>query len=158
MAQSDKPTIMTLNGPNLNLLGVREPEIYGSRSLEDIADELREAAEKRGLAVDFRQSNSEGELVGWVQEAGRNCAGLILNAAALTHTSIALLDAVSAITIPVIEVHLSNIYRREDFRHMSYISKAATGVICGLGARGYVLALDALAGLIDTPPQQRNTP
>ncbi len=137
--------IFILNGPNLNLLGVRQPEIYGSETLADIEALCAARAKDLGLAIDFRQSNVEGELVGWIQEARDGAAGIILNAAAYTHTSIAILDALKAVDIPVIEVHLSNVFAREDFRHHSYVSLAATGVICGFGSAGYLLALEALA-------------
>lgn len=137
--------VFVLNGPNLNMLGVREPAIYGSDTLGDIERRLQARAKVLGVTIDFRQSNHEGELVGWIQEARTAASGLILNAAALTHTSVALLDAVAASELATIEVHLSNIYKREAFRHTSYISPVATGVICGLGALGYELALEALA-------------
>ncbi len=142
-------TVLILNGPNLNLLGVREPEIYGYDTLGDIEAACAERAEALGMAVDFRQSNAEGELVGWIQDSRNLHDGIILNAGAYTHTSIALLDALQAVDMPVIEVHLSNPFRRESFRHQSYVSLAATGLICGLGAQGYLLALDAMADLID---------
>lgn len=144
-------TVLVLNGPNLNLLGTREPEIYGHETLSDIAALCERVAEELGFSVDFRQSNSEAELVGWVQEARTSAGGIILNAGALTHTSVALLDALTASTLPVIEVHLSNIFRREEFRRHSYISLAARGVICGLGSHGYELALTAMAKLITKP-------
>jgi 3-dehydroquinate dehydratase-2 len=137
--------ILILNGPNLNLLGTREPEIYGAETLGDIERACADHAGKLGLEADFRQSNQEGELVQWIQEARENHAAVIINAGAYTHTSVAILDALLAIDLPVMEVHLSNIYKRDEFRHHSYISKAATGVICGLGSQGYLLALDALA-------------
>jgi 3-dehydroquinate dehydratase II len=139
--------ILVLNGPNLNLLGTREPDVYGSETLEDVQALCDTTGEQYGLEVTFRQSNLEGELVGWIQEAPGRYSGIILNAGALTHTSIALLDALLAVGIPTIEVHLSNIYRREEFRQTSYISRAAQGVICGLGSQGYGLALQALAAL-----------
>jgi 3-dehydroquinate dehydratase-2 len=139
------PGVLVLNGPNLNLLGQREPEIYGSETLDDIAAMCRTAAERLGLEVDFRQSNSEGQLVDWVQEARGRFAGLAVNAGAYSHTSIALLDALRAFEGPIVEVHLSNIFRRETYRHHSYVSQAATGVICGLGSDGYRLALEGLA-------------
>ena len=145
MASATQARILVLNGPNLNLLGQREPEVYGKDTLADIEARAAAKAEGLGLEVDFRQSNAEAELVSWVQEARETAKGLIVNAAALTHTSVALLDALLAFEGPIIEVHLSNIYRREDFRHHSYVSRAATGVICGLGAQGYELALEALA-------------
>lgn len=138
-------TIFVLNGPNLNLLGTREPEIYGSETLEDIGKKLQAQAQQRELNVDMRQSNSEGELVDWIQEANQAAAGIIINAAAYTHTSIALLDALKAIDIPCVEVHLSNIFKRETFRHHSHISPHALGVICGFGSQGYEFALAALA-------------
>lgn len=137
--------IYVLNGPNLNLLGQREPQLYGSATLRDIETCLRSRAVVLGLAIDFRQSNHEGELIDWIHEARQKASGIIVNAAGLTHTSVALLDALLAADVPVIEVHLTNIYRREAFRHHSYVSRAATGIICGLGAKGYELALDALA-------------
>ena len=143
------PTVSILNGPNLNLLGVREPSIYGRDTLGDIEERCAVRAEALGLEIDFRQSNHEGQLVDWIQEARESADGIILNAGALTHTSVALLDALSAAELPVIEVHLSNIFRREGFRHHSYVSLAANGVICGLGAKGYELALDAIASLIE---------
>jgi 3-dehydroquinate dehydratase-2 len=137
--------IYVLNGPNLNLLGQREPQLYGSTTLRDIETSLRARAAPLGLAIDFRQSNYEGELIDWVHEARQKASGIIVNAAGLTHTSVPLLDALLAAEVPIIEVHLTNIYRRETFRHHSYVSQAATGIICGLGAKGYELALDALA-------------
>jgi 3-dehydroquinate dehydratase-2 len=140
--------IYVLNGPNLNLLGTREPAVYGRDTLDDISALAKKTADAAGLAVDFRQSNSEAELIGWVQEARGQAAGIIINAAGLTHTSVALLDALQAAELPVIEVHLSNIFRREAFRNHSYVSLAATGVICGLGAKGYELALLAMAQII----------
>jgi 3-dehydroquinate dehydratase II len=141
-------TILVLNGPNLNLLGVREPETYGHDTLADIEEACLERAAVLDLSVDFRQSNHEGQLVDWIQEARESADGIILNAGALTHTSIAILDALKASELPVIEVHLSNIFRRESFRHHSYVSEAAQGVICGFGAQGYLLALEAMAPLI----------
>jgi 3-dehydroquinate dehydratase II len=144
-------TVLVLNGPNLNLLGSREPEIYGHETLDDIAALCERVAQSLGFAVDFRQSNSEAELVNWIQEARKARAGIILNAGAFTHTSVALLDALTASSLPVIEVHLSNIFRREEFRRHSYVSLAARGVICGLGSQGYELALTAMARLIVKP-------
>jgi 3-dehydroquinate dehydratase II len=143
------PTVFVLNGPNLNLLGVRDPSIYGRDTLGDIEERCTARAAALGLEIDFRQSNHEGQLVDWIQEACESADGIILNAGALTHTSVALLDALSAAELAVIEVHLSNIFRRESFRHHSYVSLAANGVICGLGAQGYELALDAIANLLD---------
>jgi 3-dehydroquinate dehydratase-2 len=141
-------TILVLNGPNLNLLGVREPETYGHDTLADIEEACLERAAALELTVDFRQSNHEGQLVDWIQEARESADGIILNAGALTHTSIAILDALKASDLPVVEVHLSNIFRRESFRRHSYVSEAAQGLICGFGAQGYLLALEAMAGLI----------
>ena len=143
------PIVFILNGPNLNLLGVRDPSIYGRDTLGDIEERCTARAAALGLEIDFRQTNHEGQLVDWIQEARESADGIILNAGALTHTSVALFDALSAAELPVIEVHLSNIFRRESFRHHSYVSLAANGVICGLGAQGYELALDAVASLIE---------
>ncbi|MCR9220252.1 MAG: type II 3-dehydroquinate dehydratase [Alphaproteobacteria bacterium] len=140
-----EPLVMVLNGPNLNMLGKREPAIYGATTLADIEAMLADAASTLGLAVDCRQSNHEGELVSWCHEARDRAAGLIVNAAAYTHTSVALRDAVIAAELPMIEVHLSNVYAREPFRHKSFLSDVAVGVICGFGARGYRLALEAMA-------------
>jgi 3-dehydroquinate dehydratase II len=142
-------TIYVLNGPNMNLLGTREPEKYGHATLDDVEALCAEAAEDLGLAIDFRQTNGEGELVTWVQECRGRSAGIIINPAGYTTTSIALLDALLAVGLPVIEVHITNIHRREEFRHHSFVSKAATGVIAGLGVQGYALALQAMAGLVD---------
>jgi 3-dehydroquinate dehydratase-2 len=140
--------VFVLNGPNLNMLGKREPAIYGSDTLDDVRKRTEARAKSVGLAIDFRQSNSEGELIGWVQQARDKASGLIVNAGGLTHTSIALLDALQAAELPVVEVHLSNIFRREDYRHHSYVSLAARGVICGLGAKGYELAVEAMADIL----------
>lgn len=140
------PSVLILNGPNLNLLGAREPEVYGRTTLADIESACRKQAAACGLAVDFRQSNAESELIEWIQGAARDFDAVILNAGAYTHTSVAILDALQAMNLPLIEVHLSNIYKREAFRHHSYVSQAADGVICGLGMEGYLLALRALAG------------
>jgi len=144
----DRPSILILNGPNLNMLGQREPAIYGRDTLDDIEAACKAKAAELGLDIDFRQSNREGELVEWAQVAGQWFQGIIVNAAGYTHTSVALLDALMVSGLPVIEVHLSNIFRREEFRHHSYVSRAATGVICGFGLKGYVLALDAMAKLV----------
>ncbi|MBC7831907.1 MAG: type II 3-dehydroquinate dehydratase [Hyphomicrobium sp.] len=140
--------IYVLNGPNLNMLGLREPAIYGTDSLDDVRRKAEARAKAVGLAIDFRQSNIEGELVTWVQEARDKAAGIILNAGAYSHSSIALLDALQAAELPVIEVHLSNIFRREPYRQHSYISLGAKGVICGFGAKGYELALEAMADML----------
>jgi len=143
------PLILILNGPNLNLLGLREPEIYGTGTLDDLETLCAETAEGLGIGVEFRQSNIEGELISWVHEARSRAAGLIINPAGYSHTSIALMDAVLALDIPVIEVHLSNIHKREAFRHHSFVSQAADGVICGLGFAGYRLALIALSDILE---------
>lgn len=148
---ADPSRVLILNGPNLNMLGLREPEIYGQTILSDIETACRDRADALGLALTFRQSNNEGELVGWIQEARETQDGIIINAGALTHTSVALLDALKLLEKPVIELHLSNIFRRENFRHTSYISLAADGVICGFGATGYELALDAMNRLLTKP-------
>jgi 3-dehydroquinate dehydratase-2 len=140
--------IYVLNGPNLNMLGLREPAVYGTDSLDDVRRKAEARAKAVGLTIDFRQSNIEGELVTWVQEARDKAAGIILNAGAYSHSSIALLDALQAAELPVIEVHLSNIFRREPYRQHSYISLGAKGVICGLGAKGYELALEAMADML----------
>lgn len=141
-------TIYILNGPNLNLLGTREPEIYGATTLDEIEERARARAEHRGLELVFRQSNAEGELVDWIQEARQKAACLILNAAAYTHTSVAILDALKTLDVPIIELHLSNPTARDSFRTHSYVALAATGVIAGFGARGYELAVDAAAEMI----------
>jgi 3-dehydroquinate dehydratase-2 len=137
--------IMILNGPNLNLLGTREPEVYGHTTLADIHAICEKRAAQYDFEVDFRQSNMEGELVSWLHEAKLTHAGVILNAGAYTHTSVALMDAISAIELPVVEVHLTNIHAREEFRQLSYISKVVMGQICGFGPKGYEMALEALA-------------
>ncbi|MDE8652116.1 type II 3-dehydroquinate dehydratase [Novosphingobium album (ex Liu et al. 2023)] len=140
--------VYVLNGPNLNLLGLREPEIYGSDTLDDIAGQLEDRARELGLAIEMRQSNHEGHLVDWLHEAqAEGAQGVLLNAGALTHTSLALYDAIRAVTPPVIEVHLSNPHAREEFRHKSWVGMAAKGTIAGFGAKSYLLALEAVAGL-----------
>lgn len=141
--------VLILNGPNLNLLGAREPEIYGRATLAEIEAAAREQARTLAFALDFRQTNHEGVLIDWVQEAGRSAAGLILNPGAFTHTSIALHDALKAVRAPKIELHLTNTHAREPFRRISHVSPAVDAVISGLGADGYLLALDALRRLID---------
>jgi 3-dehydroquinate dehydratase-2 len=141
-------TVFVLNGPNLNLLGLREPEIYGSDTLDDIAGMLEDRAKQLGIEIDLRQSNHEGHLIDWLHEANADKAkAVILNAAAFTHSSIALHDAIKAISVPVIEVHLSNPHQREHFRHRSFVASAAKGSIAGFGAQSYLLALDAAARL-----------
>ena len=142
------PTVFVLNGPNLNLLGTREPEIYGADTLDDIAGQLEDRARELRLDIDMRQSNHEGHLVDWLHEAqAAGARAVILNAGAFTHTSIALLDAIKAIRTPVIEVHLSNPHAREDLRHVSLVGRAARGTIAGFGALSYLLALEAAARL-----------
>ena len=145
---SATPIISILNGPNLNMLGARQPEVYGRESLADIEALCRAHAARLGLAVEFRQSNHEGDLVTWIQETRGRAAGIIINAGAYTHTSVAILDALLAAEVPAVEVHLSNIHQRDAFRHHSYVAKAAKGMICGFGSHGYILALDAQARLI----------
>jgi 3-dehydroquinate dehydratase-2 len=142
---TDRPTIFVLNGPNLNMLGLRQPEIYGRETLADVEAACRERAAELELAIEFRQSNYEGELIDWIHEARGAADGIVINAGALTHTSIGLLDALKAAELPVVEVHLSNIHAREEFRHKSYVSPAARGVLVGFGPPGYLYALDALA-------------
>lgn len=142
------PLIAVLNGPNLNMLGLRQPEVYGRDTLDDVESLCAETAEQLGLAIDFRQSNLEGELVTWIQQCRGRAAGIVINPAGYSHTSVALMDALLASELPVVEVHISNIHRREAFRHHSYVSKVAVGVICGLGIGGYALALQAMADLV----------
>lgn len=144
--------ILVLNGPNLNLLGTREPSVYGSDTLADVERLCRDEGEKLGVAVDCRQSNHEGQLIDWIQEAGREIAagrmlGVVLNAGAFTHTSIALHDAIKGADATVIELHISNVHAREAFRHHSYISPAARGIVVGFGVAGYAIAIDALVRL-----------
>ena len=142
-------SVFVLNGPNLNLLGTRKPEVYGSATLADVEKLCREEADALGLDVVFRQTNTEGELIDWIHEAGRDVArgtsiGAVLNPGALTHTSIALHDAIEGVELPVVEVHISNVHRRESFRHVSYISPVARGIVVGFGVQGYVLAVRGL--------------
>jgi len=136
--------ILVLNGPNLNLLGSRQPELYGAVSLKEIEESLKQLASKLGVELEFFQSNSEGELVDKIQSAFGSCQGILINAGAYTHTSIAIRDALLAVKIPFVEVHLSNIFSREQFRHHSYLSDIALGVVCGFGANSYLLGLEAL--------------
>jgi 3-dehydroquinate dehydratase-2 len=137
--------VLVLNGPNLNMLGKREPGIYGSQTLADVEALCRTAADEFGLTIDFRQSNHEGELVTWIQEALGTADGILINPGAYSHTSVAILDALKAVSLPTAEVHISNIHQREAFRHHSYVSAVAFGVICGFGTLGYRLALQAMA-------------
>jgi 3-dehydroquinate dehydratase-2 len=136
--------VLVLHGPNLNLLGIREPQIYGSASLDDINKKVLQWAKKEGVQIEIRQSNSEGELVDWIQEAMGRYQGIVINPAAYSHTSIALRDAILSTGIPTVEVHLSNIYKRESFRHQSYIAGVAIGQISGFGADSYLLGLQAI--------------
>jgi 3-dehydroquinate dehydratase-2 len=140
-------TIFVLNGPNLNMLGKREPGIYGGKTLKDIEAECHAAGAELGVAIDFRQSSHEGMLVDWLHEAGDKAMGVAINAGAYTHTSIALHDAIRAISVPVVEVHISNVHAREEFRHHSMIAPACKGVICGFGPASYILALHALKSI-----------
>jgi 3-dehydroquinate dehydratase-2 len=143
-----KRTVVVLNGPNLNLLGEREPEVYGSETLADVEALCTTAVAEAGLALDFRQSNHEGVLVDAIHEVRSSAAGIVINAGALTHTSIALRDALAAVSVPVIEVHISNVHAREAFRHHSYLSAVADGVIVGCGTQGYELAIARVAALV----------
>ena len=142
-------TVYVLNGPNLNLLGTREPEIYGRATLGDVEKLCQTTAERHGLAVVFRQSNHEGEIIEWIQEVGKEkAAGLVINPAGYSHTSVAILDAIAALDVPVIEVHISNIHAREQFRRRSYVSQVARAVVCGFGTVGYALAITGLSAMI----------
>jgi 3-dehydroquinate dehydratase-2 len=147
-------TVLVLNGPNLNLLGTREPGIYGAQTLADVEKICLDEGTRLGLAIDFRQSNHEGELIDWIHEAGRECAagnvlGVVFNAGAFTHTSIALHDAIKGANVPVIELHISNVHAREPFRHHSWLSPVARGVMAGFGVNGYALAIAGLQSLLD---------
>lgn len=144
------PKVLILNGPNLNMLGSRQPDVYGRESLADVEESCSRHGRSLSLEVDCRQSNSEGQLVDWIQEARKGHNGVIINPGAYSHTSIAIMDALLAAELPVIEVHLSNIHRREAFRHQSYVSKVADAVLCGLGSQGYLFALDAMARRLNT--------
>ncbi len=139
--------IIVINGPNLNMLGKREPGIYGGKTLKDIENDCLQAGADLGFAVEFRQSNHEGVLVDWLHEAGERAAGVVINPGAYSHTSIALHDAIRAISTPVVEVHISNIHAREEFRHKSMVSPAAKGMVCGFGPYGYIMALHALKNI-----------
>lgn len=143
-------SVLILNGPNLNLLGTRQPDVYGRTTLSDIERMCHDKAQEMSITVDFQQSNVEGELVDMIHAARGAHDGIILNAGAYTHTSIALMDAISSVELPTIELHLSNTHAREEFRHTSYISKVAVGIICGFGAHGYVLAVEAMARHLET--------
>jgi 3-dehydroquinate dehydratase II len=143
-------SILVLNGPNLNLLGTRQPEVYGRTTLADVEAMCAEKARALGIEIDFRQSNHEGTLVDWIHEAKGKHDGILINAGAYTHTSIALHDAIASVELPVAEVHISNIHKREEFRHLSYISKVSVGMICGFGPYGYLLGLDALVNHLST--------
>jgi 3-dehydroquinate dehydratase-2 len=145
-------SVLVLNGPNLNLLGTRKPEVYGSTTLADVENLCRDTAKELGLELDFRQSNHEGQLIDWIHEAGPRVAagasiGAVLNPGALTHTSVALHDAIEGVSLPVIELHVSNVHRREEFRHHSYISPVASGIVVGFGVAGYPLAIRGLHAL-----------
>lgn len=140
--------ILILNGPNLNRLGTRQPEIYGSATLDDVAQMCRERAEKRGHTIAFHQSNREYEIIEWIHDGIDTAAGIIINPAAFTHTSVAILDALKMFERPIIELHISNPHTREEFRHKSFVTLAATAMICGLGVNGYPLAVDAMADMI----------
>ena len=143
-------TVYVLNGPNLNLLGSREPEIYGRATLADVEKLCRARAKQHALAVEFRQSNHEGEIIDWIHEArAKKAVGVVINPAGYGHTSVAMLDALAALEVPVIEVHISNIHARESFRRRTYVSQIARAVLCGFGIHGYALAIDGLAALID---------
>jgi len=143
-------TVYVLNGPNLNLLGLREPDIYGHATLADVEKLCRAAAAKHGLSIEFHQSNHEGEIVDWIQQArAQKAAGVVINPAGYGHTSVAILDALATLEAPIIEVHISNIHARESFRRRTYVSQVARGVLCGFGISGYALAIDGLAALID---------
>lgn len=147
-------SVLVLNGPNLNLLGTREPHIYGAETLEGVARRCREAGERLGLAVDFRQSNAEHQLIDWLHETRSAVQGVVINPAAYTHTSVAIADALSAVAKPVIEVHISNVHRREAFRHHSFVSAVAEAVICGCGTDGYVFALERMATILKSKGKQ----
>lgn len=150
-------TLLILNGPNLNLLGTRQPEVYGRETLADIEGSCKQVASGFGVMVDFRQSNHEGELVDLIHQARGTADGIIINPGAYSHTSVAILDALLSVETPTVEVHLSNIHQREEFRHHSYVSRAAKGVICGFGSLGYILAIQALTAELRASKQQQAT-
>ena len=143
-------SILVLNGPNLNLLGTRQPDVYGSTTLADVEAMCADKAKALGIEIDFRQSNHEGTLVDWIHEAKGKHDAILINAGAYTHTSIALHDAIASVELPVAEVHISNIHKREEFRHLSYISKVSVGMICGFGTYGYLMGIDALVNHLST--------
>lgn len=142
-------SILVLNGPNLNLLGTRQPEVYGSTTLADVEAACRKKGQDLGIGIECRQSNHEGTLVDWIHEAKGKFAGIVINAGAYTHTSVAIMDAMASVEVPVAEIHISNIHKREEFRHLSYISKVAVGMICGYGPFGYLMAIDGLVNHIN---------
>lgn len=144
--------ILILNGPNLNKLGTRQPEIYGHTTLKEVEDMCRNRAEARGHTISFHQSNSEAEIVDWIHDGIEGCSGIIINPAAFTHTSVAILDALNIVSQPIIELHISNPHKREAFRHVSYVTYAATALICGLGVNGYPIAVDAMADMLEAKP------
>ena len=142
-------TIYVLNGPNLNMLGLRQPEIYGHATLKDVEALCRETAKPHGFEIDFRQTNREGEIVDWIQDAYfKKATGIVINPGGYSHTSVAILDAILAVKLPVVEIHISNIHQRDEFRHHSFVSKGAKGVICGFGVPGYAMAISGLVELI----------
>jgi 3-dehydroquinate dehydratase II len=143
-----RPIVYVLNGPNLNLLGSRQPEIYGHETLADVGTECRRTGENLGLEIEFRQTNAEYQLIDWIHEARGRAAGMVINPAAFSHTSVAVLDALNTCEFPILEVHISNIHKREEFRHHSFVSRVAAGVICGFGTQGYFLAIQHLARLV----------
>lgn len=142
-------TILVLNGPNLNMLGLREPEVYGSETLADVEQTCREYGEGLGLVIEFQQTNHEGQMIEWIHHARRRIAGIVINPGAWTHTSAAIHDALIAAEVPVIEVHISNVHRREDFRHFSYVSRVAKGVLAGFGTDGYRMAIQHYASYLE---------
>ena len=144
---ADRP-ILVINGPNLNMLGIRQPEVYGHETLEDVERLCRDAGERSGVGIDFRQSDSEAEIIGWIQKARESASAILINPAGFTSTSIAILDALLIFDGPIIEVHISPLFRRDEFRHLSYVSKAATAKIEGFGTAGYVFAITRLAQLV----------